>query len=117
MKSVALFILSLPIFALSLTLTGYVGGKPAKPAPAAERLRLAGFSDIDTNLEEAMTTLATEADYREFVTTVIFHPYLAMLPDAALKQDFIDRVTEDSAKQDSPFTLDYWRLNIKARRA
>ena len=50
--------------------------------------------DVDTNLEEAPTTLATEADYREFVTTVIYHPHLERLPDPQLKQAFIDRVTE-----------------------
>ncbi len=67
-------------------------------------------------MEAAPTTLATEADYREFVTTVIYHPHLDRLPDAALKQAFIDRVTELAAKDDPPFTLDYWRLNIDARR-
>lgn len=81
-----------------------------------ERLLAAGFVDVDTSLEEAPTTLATEADYREFVTTVIYHPHLARLPSAALQQRFIDRVTELSAAGDPPFTLDYWRLNMNARR-
>ena len=82
----------------------------------AERLKTAGFIDVDTDLEEAPTTLATEADYREFVTTVIYHPHLERLPDAALKQAFIDRVTELAAKEPVPFTLDYWRLNMSARK-
>ncbi|MEO8678061.1 MAG: methyltransferase domain-containing protein [Vicinamibacterales bacterium] len=86
----------------------------ASAEATAERLGRAGFADIETNLEEALTVLATEDDYREFVTTVIFHPYLGMLPDASLKQAFIDRVTEDSAKHDPPFSLDYWRLNLNA---
>ena len=73
-----------------------------------------GMSRVTT--EPAPTTLATEADYREFVTTVIYHPHLDRLPDAALKKTFIDRVTELAAKDDAPFTLDYWRLNINARR-
>jgi len=88
----------------------------ANAAVTADRLRAAGFTDIDTSLEEAPTTLATEADYREFVTTVIYHPHLERLPDAALRQAFIDRVTELSAREDPPFTLDYWRLNMAARR-
>ena len=79
-------------------------------------MKEAGFVDIDTNLEEAPTTLATEADYREFVTTVIYHPHLERLPDAALKQAFIDRVTELAAQEPVPFTLDYWRLNMQARK-
>ena len=80
----------------------------------AERLKAAGFVDIDTNLEEAPTTLATEADYREFVTTVIYHPHLERLPSAELKREFIDRVTALSSREDPPFTLDYWRLNMSA---
>jgi trans-aconitate methyltransferase len=83
---------------------------------SAGRLQAAGFVDIDTNLEQAPTTLATEGDYREFVTTVIYHPHLDRLPDASLKQAFIDRVTELSAREPVPFTLDYWRLNLSARR-
>ena len=88
----------------------------ASAAETALRLAEAGFIDIDTSVEAAPTTLATEADYREFVTTVIYHPHLDRLPGAALKQAFIDRVTELAAKEDPPFTLDYWRLNINARR-
>jgi trans-aconitate 2-methyltransferase len=82
----------------------------------ADRLKKAGFTDIETGLEEAPTTLATEADYREFVTTVIYHPHLERLPDAPLKQAFIDRVTELAAKEPVPFTLDYWRLNMQAKK-
>ena len=82
----------------------------------ADRLKKAGFVDIDTSLEEAPTTLASEADYREFVTTVIYHPHLDRLPEPALKQAFIDRVTELAAKEPVPFTLDYWRLNMQARK-
>lgn len=80
-----------------------------------QRLATAGFVDIDTNLEPAPTTLASEADYREFVTTVIYHPHLLRLP-AALHQAFIDEVTALAATQPVPFSLDYWRLNMQARR-
>lgn len=82
----------------------------------ADRLHAAGFTDVDTSLEAAPTTLASEADYREFVTTVIYHPHLERLPSAALRQAFIDRVTALAAKDDPPFTLDYWRLNMQARK-
>jgi len=82
----------------------------------ADRLQRAGFAGIETSLEEAPTMLATETDYREFVTTVIYHPHLERLPDAGLKQEFIDRVTALSARENPPFTLDYWRLNISAKK-
>ena len=101
--------------------TPYFGDWPgpwefANADVTADRLQAAGFVDIDTNLEEAPTTLATEADYREFVTTVIYHPHLERLPDAAMRQAFIDRVTELAAREPVPFTLDYWRLNMQARK-
>jgi trans-aconitate methyltransferase len=89
----------------------------AYPDVTAERLTRAGFIEVETNLEEAPTTLASEADYREFVTTVIYHPHLERLPDTAMKDSFIDRVTELAAKEPVPFTLDYWRLNISARKS
>ena len=82
----------------------------------AERLTRAGFIEVETSLEEAPTTLATEDDYREFVTTVIYHAHLERLPDAASKQAFLDRVTALAAREPVPFTLDYWRLNIHARK-
>ncbi len=82
----------------------------------AARLEAAGFTGIETNLEAAPTTLASEADYREFVTTVIYHAHLERLPSAELKRAFIDRVTGLSAHEDPPFTLDYWRLNMAARK-
>jgi trans-aconitate 2-methyltransferase len=88
----------------------------AYPDVTATRLTKAGFIEVDTNLEEAPTTLATEADYREFVTTVIYHPHLERLPDATLKQSFLDRVVELAAIEPVPFTLDYWRLNISAKK-
>lgn len=88
----------------------------ASAEATSARLDRAGFAHIDTNLEEAPTLLAGEADYREFVTTVIYHPHLAQLPDARMKAAFIDRVTALAAKEDPPFSLDYWRLNIAATR-
>lgn len=88
----------------------------AYPDVTAARLKHAGFVEIDTSLEEAPTTLATEEDYREFVTTVIYHAHLERLPAPGLKQEFLDRVTALSAAEPTPFTLDYWRLNIQARK-
>lgn len=88
----------------------------ASAIETAERLTNAGFIDVETSLEEAPTTLATEEDYREFVTTVIYHPHLERLPEPALRREFIDRVTALAAREPVPFTLDYWRLNIQARK-
>src|SRR4029450_2950753 len=59
----------------------------------AKRLHAAGFVDIATSLEEAPTTLADEASYREFVTTVIYNAHLARISDARLRFQFIDEIT------------------------
>ncbi|MDH4063842.1 MAG: methyltransferase domain-containing protein [Acidobacteriota bacterium] len=80
-----------------------------------DRLLGAGFVEVETSLEPAPTTLASEADYREFVTTVVYHPHLSRLPER-LRSRFIDEVTARAAAQASPFTLDYWRLNMRATR-
>ncbi len=87
----------------------------ASAETTARRLAEAGFVDIDAHLEEAPTTLASADDYRAFVTTVIYHPHLAALPDA-LHAPFIDAVAARAAATAPPFTLDYWRLNMTARR-
>jgi hypothetical protein len=77
----------------------------------ADRLKKAGFVDVDTNLEEAPTTLATEADYREFVTTVIYHPHLERLPNRRSSRP--SSIASPSWRARAvPFTLDYWRLNM-----
>jgi trans-aconitate 2-methyltransferase len=86
------------------------------PDVASRRLHAAGFVDVNTSLEPAPTTFVDEASYREFVTTVIYNPHLALLPEGAPRQQFIDEITVRAAQQDPPFTLDYWRLNLEARR-
>jgi trans-aconitate 2-methyltransferase len=87
----------------------------ASPEHTAARLTAAGFVDVAADLEAAPTTFAREADYRAFVTTVIFHPHLDRLP-GPLRGRFIDEVTGLAADQPLPFTLDYWRLNMTAAR-
>lgn len=81
----------------------------------AARLAAVGFVDVETNLEPEPTPFASEADYRAFVTTVIYHPHLDRLPQQ-LQAPFLDEVVALSARQATPFMLDYWRLNMTARR-
>lgn len=88
----------------------------AMPEVTEARLGAAGFIEIACSLEAAPTTLADEASYREFVTTVIYNPHLARLPDAALRARFVDEIARLAAEDDPPFTLDYWRLNLAGRR-
>ena len=87
----------------------------ADPDTTADRLRAAGFVEIDTGLEPAPTTLADAAAYRTFLETVILGAHLARLPADAHRAAFLDTLTAQAAADGPPFALDYWRLNIECR--
>lgn len=88
----------------------------ADEAATAERLRAAGFADVETGLEPAPTVLPGADEFREFLTTVNMHAHLARLPEGPLRRRFVEELTEQAAADDPPYSLDYWRLNISARR-
>jgi trans-aconitate 2-methyltransferase len=76
----------------------------------ADRLRRAGFSDVETWLEERPTPMQ---DGRIFMESVILVRHLDPLPPA-LRDPFVDDVM---AQLPEPLVLDYVRLNMRARRA
>ncbi|HEX8290643.1 MAG TPA: methyltransferase domain-containing protein [Pyrinomonadaceae bacterium] len=82
----------------------------------AERLRAAGFARVETGLESAPTVLPGADEFREFLTTVNMHAHLARLPEARLRRQFVEELTEQAAADDPPYSLDYCRLNISAHR-
>jgi SAM-dependent methyltransferase len=82
----------------------------------AARLKAAGFPEVRTGIEPAPTVLPGAQEYREFIATVIFRAHLARLPDPSRQAALLDALTEEAAQDDPPFQLDYWRLNIEARR-
>jgi trans-aconitate 2-methyltransferase len=88
----------------------------ADAATTAERLRSAGFIDVETSLESAPTKMPDAAAFREFLTNVIFRAHLARIPDPNLRIAFVDHLTELAEADNPPFLLDYWRLNMKAQR-
>ena len=75
----------------------------------AERLRHAGFEEIDTWLEARPTPMDNG---REFVSSVCLIRHLDPLP-AELREPFLDAVMEQLPQ---PLVLDYVRLNMSARR-
>jgi trans-aconitate 2-methyltransferase len=79
------------------------------------RLRDAGFTAISVWLESTPTRFSDPASYRAFVRTVCLRHQLARLDDDR-RERYLDRLLEDAAAEDPPFTLDYWRLNIDARK-
>jgi hypothetical protein len=82
----------------------------------AQRLNDAGFVDVRAWLEEAPVDLGTAAAYGEFVATVCIRHHLDRLP-LPLREPFVNELTEVAARATPPLTLDYWRLNIDARKA
>lgn len=81
-----------------------------------ERLDRAGFSDSRIWLDFTPTPLADAGAYAEFVTTVCLRHQLHRLPDAA-HAGYVARLADQAARDEPPFTLDYWRLNIDARKS
>jgi trans-aconitate methyltransferase len=90
----------------------------ASPELMAERLRAAGFVDIETDMFEAPVQLSSAEETRDYFQNVILGTHLARIPDqrADLRGVFLDRMTAQSAADDPPFRQDYWRLNLRARR-
>ncbi len=84
---------------------------------SAARLRDAGFDAVETSVAPAPASMANAAAYAEFLTTVIFGQHLARLPGEMLRRDYVDQLTALAATDDPPFELDYWRLNLRGRRA
>lgn len=85
-------------------------------AATAARLRAAGFVEVRTDLELAPTQLADAARWREFVATVVLRETVAALADDALADRLLAALADAAATDDPPFTLDYVRLNLAARR-
>jgi trans-aconitate methyltransferase len=83
---------------------------------AAASLRRAGFVDVQTSLEAAPTMLEDRTRFTEFVRTVIVRAHLERLPDAGLREQYVARLADQAASDDPPFLLDYWRLNLSARK-
>jgi SAM-dependent methyltransferase len=84
----------------------------ADPITTAERLRTAGFRDIETGLEPAPTRFDDEETYRAFLVEVVIAHYLAPLPDDETRARFTDALVAQARQDDPPLVLDYWRLNL-----
>jgi len=81
---------------------------------AAAILRRAGFAEVETSLEPALTILENLPKYSEFVRTVILRQHLERIPDVELRTEFVAALSDPATTDDPPFSLDYWRLNLNA---
>lgn len=80
---------------------------------SAEAMRRAGFVGVETSVEAAPTTLKNAEEYGEFLRNIILHRHLERLPKEDLRRDFIADLTAQAASDETPFLLDYWRLNLR----
>jgi trans-aconitate 2-methyltransferase len=87
-----------------------------EPEQAALRLRAAGFVEIEAHLEAAPTPFPSAADYRAYLERVALAGHLAALPAPAARDRFLDALCDAAAHDDPPWTLDYVRLNLDARK-
>ncbi len=82
---------------------------------AAESLRRAGFVAGETSIEAAPTVLDGAEQYNEFVRNIILRRHLENIPSEELRAEFMAELTQQASVDDPPFSLDYWRLNLRGR--
>ena len=87
----------------------------AEPETTRQRLEAAGFADVSTSLVRRPVVLDNAADYRDYLEHVVFGTHLERLPEH-LRPGFLDALAAPGASDDPPFSMDYWRVNIDARR-
>lgn len=80
-------------------------------------MRRAGFDHIELELFPEPTSFKDAGSFAEFIKTVILRLNLQRLPDEALRKEFVDRLVDWAGKDDPPYRLDYWRLNLSGLRA
>jgi SAM-dependent methyltransferase len=83
---------------------------------AAGRLRSAGFGEIKTGLEPASFAVSSSGELQAYLRTFVLHRHLDLLPTEELRNGFVQALAAASAADDPPWTLDYWRLNLRARK-
>lgn len=85
-------------------------------AETEARLRRAGFADLDVSVVAAPVPFEDAERYQEFVAAVCLRHQLDRLP-AGERDSFMNQITGQAVDDNPRLTLDYWRLNISARRA
>jgi trans-aconitate 2-methyltransferase len=92
--------------------------RPVNYAAAVDtqrHLRNAGFQQIQAWTHDAPTSFPSRPAFKDFISNVILLPNLSRLPEAALKEAYLEAFLDVYEKKyGRPYMLDYVRLNIKA---
>ena len=83
---------------------------------AASRLQAAGFKDIHTSTEPASFSVSSNQEFQSYLRTFVLHRHLELLPTELLRQHFLQQLAALCAHDNPPWTLDYWRLNLRAHK-
>ncbi len=83
---------------------------------AANLLREAGFVEVQTTVESALTTFENAESFSDFVRVAVLRRHLQEIPDPELRAQFVIELTRLAERDDPPYSLDYWRLNLAATR-
>jgi trans-aconitate 2-methyltransferase len=83
----------------------------ADPGATRSRLEASGFTDIDIWVHDEPTTLPGRRELEDYLRTIFLGP-LSTQP-----RDDLPRIAAEAAARMDTLTLDYVRLNIRARRA
>lgn len=82
-----------------------------------DNMRRAGFVDIKIWLEQAPARLADAEEFKQYLATVTLREHTDRITDPILRQRFLDQLALKASQDDPPFVMDYWRLNMSAKRS
>jgi hypothetical protein len=84
---------------------------------AARRMRSAGFHEVKTDLEQASFAVSSREEFQGYLRSFVLHRHLELLPSEDLREVFVRELAAVSEGDNPPWTLDYWRLNLRGRKA
>ncbi len=87
-----------------------------KPDETERFLQKVGFKEIQVDLSSQIISFSDRHSFATFVRTVIMKPFLGYLPDANRKEQFIDAFCNAFEGHGWPWSLEFMRLTISARK-
>lgn len=86
------------------------------PETFERNMRAAGFNEIRTWLEPAPARFETADEFKDYLGTVTLREHTERITDPTLRRRFLDQLALKASQDDPPFVMDYWRMNLSARK-